>query len=171
MNSLKQTILVAILSCLFFSFSNCGGAQEVSGLPLEENPPFTIAEAAFQKWVAGTREGGSGIELYINISNVSEGVVFNDIYFRNKKTTLFTSPTIRSQYRASFTSAPSDRVMDLNPEKEAKNTPPVKFPFQLKDTEAVVSYTYKGNSEYFKITQLDEKEMIAYPGGNPNDEN
>lgn len=171
MTAFKNSFFSISLSLVLFSFSNCGGTQKASETELEQNPPFTVAEASFQKWVAGTQEGGSGVDVFINISNVSEGVVLQDLFFRNKKSQLNTSPTVRSQYIAHFKNSSSDPIMDIDPTKEAKNTPPEKTPFTLNQNEAVISYDYNGTTAYFKIEQLEEKEMLAYPGGNPNDEN
>jgi hypothetical protein len=171
MKSIKNIILLTLLSGLLFSFSNCGGTQDPLEIQFQSTPPFTVAEASFQKWVAGVQEGGSGTNVYINITNVSEGVELRDLYFRNEQAALNTSPNIRSQYVARFKKEGRSVIMDIDPEKEAKNTPPEKIQFQLNNTEAVVSYSYQGKTAYFKISQLEEKEMLAYPSSNPNDEN
>ena len=43
-----------------------------------------------------------------------------------------------------------------------------KFPFKLENNEAVLSYEYNNKMHYYKIANIEEKEMIAYPSSNPN---
>jgi hypothetical protein len=61
--------------------------------------------------------------------------------------------------------------MDGNAINEAANIPPQKSPFQLAKNEAVISYSENGKVNYYKVSNIKEKEMLAYPQGNPNIEN
>lgn len=164
-------IAIALLTLL--TFSNCGsGKTDISSFAFEQYPPFKVEAASYQQWVAGTPEGGSGVNVFINFSKIQEGVVFKEIYFRDKKTEVITSPTVRVQYVGYFKKeAKRDVIMDSNPLQEAANTPPNKIPFQLNDNDAVISYKFNGEIAYFKIENLEQKEMLAYPASNPNGDN
>ena len=173
MNSIKKIISFGCLSFLLFSFSNCGsGNTNSSYLPLEEYPPFIVEAASFQEWVAGTPQGGKGVNVFINFSEIQQGVVFKEIFFRGQKTEVVTSAAVRVQYVGYFNNEPKrDVIMDSNPIQEAANTPPQKIPFQLNDDDAVIIYTFNGEVAYFKIENLEQKEMLAYPASNPKGDN
>ncbi len=69
-----------------------------------------------------------------------------------------------------FKNEQKDIIMDSNSTNEAKNIPPQKIPFQLAENEAVLSYIYKGIAYYFKVYNIAEKEVIAYPQSDPNND-
>ena len=58
--------------------------------------------------------------------------------------------------------------MDSNSTKETANIPPTRFPFKLENNEAVLSYEYHNKMYYYKISNIEEKQLIAYPSRNPN---
>ena len=63
-----------------------------------------------------------------------------------------------------------DIIMDADIIKEAQNTPPEKIPFQLEENEAVISYTYKGSVQYYKISNIIKDEVIAFPEAKPKND-
>lgn len=158
------------LSIVLIGFSSCGGAQSSDGsISLEKNPPFKILDSYFQKWVAGTKEGGAGINLYLDFETIQPNVVIREVYFQNHILEAKNSGATPLSYVAHITSgSKNDLVMDIDPKKEAKNTPPQTFPFQLKANEAVIGYLVSGEKKYFKIDNLVERREIAYPQANPN---
>ena len=169
---MKIKFLLTII--ISFTLSSCGGSKS-NNSNFTSNPPFKIQEIYFQKWVSGVRGGGSGTNVYITFSEVSKGVVFQEIFFQNKKSNLNTTST--NQLAANFKSTQNTNViMDGDPTKEAVNTPPEKIPFQLEKNEAVISYSDPDSNRekktyYYKILNIEEKEMLAYPQSNPKIEN
>ncbi|MDC8005047.1 hypothetical protein POV27_13375 [Aureisphaera galaxeae] len=168
MKYLKQlTVLLGVMACLA-SFSNCAGGKDTM-YSLEQQPPFKVTSSYFQKWVAGVQEGGSGVNVYITIEDISEEIEVRNVYFRSKVEKAKNNPSYPDKYIAYFTSNKNrDVVMDLDPKKEAQNTPMGDFPFDLKENEAVISFFHKDTEKYFKISDIEEKPMIAYPSTNPN---
>ena len=164
---------IALALITFLLLANCGIRNtNTSSIVLELNPPFTIEEAAYQEWIAGTPQGGSGVTVFINFSNIQQGVVFKEIYFRDKNTEVVTSAAVRVQYVGYFKNEPKrDVVMDSNSINEAANTPPKKSPFQLYDDEAVISFEFNQELGYYKIENLEQKEILAYPASNPKGDN
>ncbi len=160
-----------ILILFTILFSSCGGSKSNNeNVKITINPPFTISKTYSQKWVAGLKGGGSGTNLIIEFSSVSEGIDFNKIYFRGK--VIEATSKKQNQIVGYFkTEMNHDVIMDSEISKEAANTPPQKLPFQLEENEAVISYTESGKIHYFKITNIEEKEMLAYPQTNPKIEN
>ena len=150
------------------SVSNCG-ASKTGTLTFDENPPFKVGDIYAQEWIAGTPEGGSGTNVYINLSGIEEGVVFNEVFYGKRSTELVSSPNVRVQYIGYFKNKLSRNIiMDADLIKEAVNEAPVVSPFDLKPNEAVISYTTQGQLQYYKTTEVTVKEPLAYPSTNPN---
>ncbi|MBX2828977.1 MAG: hypothetical protein KTR22_12500 [Flavobacteriaceae bacterium] len=168
MKYLKQlTALLGLVACLM-AFSNCAGGKDTM-YSLEQEPPFKIAGSYFQKWVAGVEQGGSGVNVYITIKDISEDIEIRNVYFRNKVGKAKVNPSNPDKFVAYFKKEMNrDIIMDSDPAKEAKNTPSDEFPFDLDDDEAVISYFQNDTEKYFKISEIEEKPMIAYPSTNPN---
>ena len=64
-----------ITSCATFK-------TEKDSFVLTQNTPFTIKNSYYQNWVAGVKEGGSGLNIYITIDDISEGVILKEFYFQ-----------------------------------------------------------------------------------------
>ena len=168
----KLQIVSGVISVFILSvfLSNCGSSKsDNANYTLTENPPFSIEEVYSQKWIAGIKEGGSGTNIYFTLKNLEPGTLINEIYFKNKITTAEEKNTLI--FVGYFKNDQQDIIMDSDTTNEANNIPPKKSPFQLEENEAVLSYTYKGIEYYFKVTKIEEKEVIAYPSSKPNKEN
>ncbi len=153
--------------------SNCGGGKtEKETYPLVQNPPFKIIDAYYQDWVAGIPEGGSGTNVYITLGDFTEEVVVEEIFFRKKVSNAELSPQTTNQYIGYFRKDQRDDItMDIDPVKEAQNTPRKSFPFVLKDNEAVIGYRKGNEMKYTKVTSLRMEELLAYPATKPKDDN
>lgn len=168
MKKYLQTIRI-LLPVLFLSFSNCAGPRVSKSDMFEKKPPFTINEAYFQKWVAGIKEGGSGISVHLVFGQIDPNVEIEDLFFRNQVLKTQNSKVNKNEYIAQLSfSSENEITMDIDPMKESVNTPPQDFSFQLNENEAVVGYLFEGKRSYFKISDLSEKPQIAYPQSNPN---
>lgn len=169
MIQLTKWVSLIGLFCVLVLLTNCGSKKyDTTAITLSKDAPFTIEDASFQRWMAGTKEGGSGFKLSFVLDNVSSDTQINKVFFRNRETPLHKNG--KKQYKGSFKIETNDVVMSSDVIEEAKNTPPEKIPFQLSDTDAVISYHYQGLIYYYKISDLEEKDPIAYPG-NPNTNN
>jgi hypothetical protein len=169
MKHIKQIFTLFTLSFLFLSVSGCGSSQGDKPVTFEENPPFVISDIYSQAWIAGIQGGGAGTNVHITLESIEEGVTLDKIYFRRKSellTQMIGSPTTFTGYFKSEKNR--DVIMHDNPVKEANNTPPDPFPFQLGENEAVIAYTVNKSSKFFKVSNIVEKEIIAYPATNPN---
>ena len=166
----KFISLPIFISVVIVGLSRCGSAQNSErAIVIEQNPPFKLKEAYYQKWVAGTKEGGSGTNVHLDFENIQPNVVIQDLYFKNNVLEVKNSGTTPMSYVAHVTpNSNNDVLMDIDPTKEAKNVPSKTFPFELKTNEAVIGYSVGGEKKYFKINHLVEKREIAYPQANPN---
>lgn len=150
--------------------TSCGSAQQSkSEIMLVQDPPFKIIDAYYQKWVAGVKDGGAGLNLHIVFEKLDPKVRINEIYFRNEKRNARKTSQDENVFVADFPNNLEDNViMDIDPIKESKNTLVQKFAFDLKGNEAVIGYLYEGKKQYYKISNLPEKHQISYPQSNPN---
>ena len=163
---------------LFFmaSFSNCSSAKKTNSetnklgtQDFQEKPSFTLDKTYYQYWVAGVKGGGSGIHMYVSVLTNKKNVVFDSVYFRGMQSKLELS---KMGYIASFkTEANQKEDVIMSNEKKAEygNKMPSKqnFPFQLKDTECVISYIEDTITKYSKIENLIEKPRDQYPSAPP----
>lgn|SRR5690606_7112059 len=168
--NLKKIIALLTLPTLLLCFPNCVGSKDPnSNKSFVENPPFKIAEAYYQNWVAGVQDGGSGTNVHILLDEKDTDVVIQNIYFKNQILEAKGNVNEPNQFVAYLKNdAQRDVVMDADPIKEAQNNPPKTFPFQLTDNQAVIEYWFGGKKNYYKISNLAEKQMLPYPQANPN---
>ncbi len=168
--NLKTILALLTVPMLLLSFSNCGGTQDTSSnKSFVENPPFKIAEAYYQNWVAGVKAGGSGTNVHVVFGEMDADVVVQNIYFRNQILEAKGNINEPNQFVAYLKNdSQHDVIMDSDPTKEAQNTPPKSFPFSLESNQAVVEYWFGGKKNFYKISNLSEKERIPYPQSNPN---
>ncbi len=133
----------------------------------EENPPFSINNATYQKWVAGTQEGGKGTNVTLEFEYIDSGVMLKDVFFDSQVTALSPLPNQQNTYMGYFTqNSNRNFVMDGDVVKEVVNTLPKKNNFDLEKNQAVISYLKEGKLHYVKLDELIELPLLAYPSTN-----
>ncbi|WP_438710583.1 hypothetical protein ACSTS3_17355 [Aquimarina muelleri] len=151
-----------ILSLLFvlITCTQCASQQ------IDKKNPVEIKEAYFQRWISGVEGGGSGLMVYIEI-NENTDVQLEYAYFKGKKIKLGHKTNERVYVgRYSVVSKRPELIMSDNPKEEFKNKLPdveEKIPFTLKENECMISYIKNGKKGFFKLDNIVEKEMEAYP--------
>ena len=114
---------------------------------------------------------GQGINIFIPAEDKSASL--DSVYFRKQAAKLEFRPDLK-QYIGRFTFNPkskNDLVFSSDPKEEYGNEmPPIpkKIPFELEDNECVVSYLEGDEIKYYKIVNVVEKAMIAYPSAPQN---
>ena len=166
MKTLKKIVSTTVMLIVMVSFSQCSSTKK-----LQEQVAITFGDVYCQKWIAGIKEGGSGLNIIIPTSNTS--IKLDSVYFRGKAAKLEIKSSGDVVYIAKFLSSlntKQDIIMSSNPKAEYGNKLPViqeKIPFELKDTECVISYKKGNKTQYFKITNVLEKDLLAYPSAPP----
>ena len=166
----KYNFLVLLISAIvsITIITSCATFKtEKDSFALTQNTPFIIKNSYYQNWVAGVKEGGSGLNIYITIDNISEGVILKEFYFQGN---IFEVKSSKNSVFVGYYKNETDKdfIMDSNSTKETANIPPTRFPFKLENNEAVLSYEHYNKMYYYEISNIEEKQLIAYPSRNPN---
>jgi hypothetical protein len=155
---MKTLKIFAILITILLH-SECASAK------IEKNPPFTITSAIYNNWF-GSQPGNRGINVTITHTYLYP-VKFDSIYFSKKITNLESTKTKeKKMIIANFVSSVRpDIILDVNSSKEINNPAPriKKFPFELNQNEAIISYILKGKTKYFKVKSIKKGKSVFYP--------
>ena len=121
-------------------------------------PPFEISEATYSYWTGG-QPGVSGITILIRY-DTDKTIQFDSIYFQSKTGYIENNIHDGKDYLIGRidTSKPATPTINENSDKQ----PDQRFPFQLLQNEAVISYSYQNKSFYFKISNLKETDKIVF---------
>lgn len=139
--------------------SKCSSSQD-----LVENPPFKTGEVASEDWVSA--EGEKGTNLFVPITE-GKDIMLDSVYFRGNIVKL--ERIKRDSYLVFIgkfknnLNTERDIVMHSDPKKEVGNIPPLpkkKLPFELKENEAVVSFTEGEQVKYYKIENIKESPTV-----------
>lgn len=165
MKMLKSLFALIGFLILPLTMTQCGTTKS----DLQE-PPFQTAEVYYKQWIAGVQGGGSGIDLYVPITDMSDGIQLEKAFFKGKVAPL--NATEGKVFVAHFfTDLNNERDLTLHADaiEEAVNTPSVSesFPFPLKTDEAGISYKENGVLKYTKLTNIIQKESIPRPTAPP----
>lgn len=151
---MKKFIGIGFITLVSFTFFGCGVSKA------QNEHPFKVQDATYANAV-GEQPDLVLTTLKIMINNPE--IQLDSVYFKNHKAPLKRVESgENSVFTGSFTTStiPHDYILDSDPKQEFGNKPPVtgsKFPFELKDNEAVVSYFYKGKIKYCKISDVKEE--------------
>ncbi len=158
----KLIVFKIILSALLFI--SCSAQKNVKTLP------FATDEVYFQRWIGGQRLTGGGTEFYIKFKEpFSVNFFLKKVYFQGKEAPL--EKKDETVYTANFVQRPkdSDLILDQNPANEYGNTAPEisKPKFKLIDNEAILEFEINKKIKFYKISNIKEKELLAYPSAKP----
>jgi len=157
MKNLKKVSYI-IVYAMAISFAFQCASPKLTTPNLEQQTPFTVKPVTFQEWYAGIKVGGTGINIFLPISNSDEGVSFNEVFFRNLRGNLIKEEgqytSVLKHPSRLYTFKKADRPMD--------------YPFKLKDDECVISYTENGQLKYYKIKAINEVAGTYYENGPPS---
>jgi hypothetical protein len=154
---MKKVYLLLFAISIAFSSYQCFSSKYL----LEKESTLSPHRPYFQAWIGGVKKGDSGVNVYLPNLNANKNVVLDSIYFRGIKGKLIEG---RAMYTAQLQN-PSPYERDMSIEAAFKKEEKVKFPFELLNTECVISYLEDGVRKYLKISGLTEKEGVYYEEG------
>ncbi|WP_237277634.1 hypothetical protein [Tenacibaculum ovolyticum] len=148
------------------SFTQC------ASIKLEATPPFTIKSASYSH-ITGGLPGNSSLNLMIEFS-ANKSIDFKNVYFQNRIVTAVIEEKqsknyIAARYKTSTNNNKADLVLNADSKKEYGNTAKKqeKFPFELKENEAIVSYKIDTKTLYYKIEGIKKERKIFMPSSKP----
>ncbi len=149
---MKQLTYLASFLILFFIVS-CSGSKQV-----KQQGPVQASHAYFQNWTTDIKIGSSGSNIFIANLTTNNDVTIDSVYFRKMKGKLVKG---RSLY--------SSQLVRMLPNSQGNKltTEGVIVPIELVSNECAVSYTENGETKYYKITNISEKEGVHYKYGPP----
>ena len=159
LNFLFLIIFVVLILGLLRSCKSCDTNKNTTEFII--NPPFSIDKIYYQKWIAGTQGGGSGVNLYVEFSQINKGVLLNEFYFRNNIAAVKKSN--ESLYVGHFNANEIRSIQDNDRQNEVINPLSFESKFKLENHEAILSYQYDNVFFHYKISNINEKEIVAYP--------
>lgn len=155
--------ILSILTILLV-FAQCRSSA------LVQNPSFKVEKAFYNNWVGG-QPGVRGTKLEVHLKNAAE-IIFDSLYFNNKvtKVEVLQKEEITQLIGHYSTSKriKNDLIIDIDPKNELQNTPPIikKFPFELNNNEAIVSYKKGKKTVFFKIVNIKKIQPTLFPSVN-----
>lgn len=142
---MKTFKLLSIL-IIIIGLSQCGSAK------FQKNPPFQISSSTYYNEFNNTETN-----IYIRYTS-KDDINFDSIYFQKRKgkVEIKTISDLNYIFGNFKNFKRNDLVLDVNSIKELNNRIPEikKFPFDLKENEAIISYKTKGKTKYYKITSV-----------------
>ncbi|NNK88362.1 MAG: hypothetical protein HKO90_08775 [Flavobacteriaceae bacterium] len=165
MKKLRSIVLTVLAFIAMTSFSQCSSSKK-----LQKNTPEGIGQVFCQSWVAGVEGGGSGLNIFIPVTRAD--LMLDSVYFRGKVARLeFKEQAMQfvGRYTSDFNKK-KDIIMSQDVKEEYGNEMPAiekPIPFDLKDNECVISLRKGEKTKYFKITNVVEKQALAYPSAPP----
>ena len=162
--------LLEIFSLVLFSslILQCSSAQK-----MQKEAPISINRIEIQEWIAGIQGGGAGINMEIQVPEKTT-ISLDSVFFRGLRAKVVPA---RTNFVAKFVSPVNqnrDVTMSNNPNDEYGNKLPVivqKSPFELENTECVISYKEGGTTKYFKYSNVIEKPRQDRPSAPPRNRN
>ncbi|MBU2926815.1 hypothetical protein [Winogradskyella psychrotolerans] len=157
MKLLRKSAYAIVFTIICGATNLCDAQNNKISTTFQKQAPFEVNSPSFQEWYAGIKVGGTGINIFLPITDVAQNVEITEIYFRNLKGDLI---KVNGTYSA--------QLKNNSPYYTFKKSEPTEdYPFKLKDTECVVAYTENGQSKYFKITNITEFAGTYYENGPP----
>ncbi len=158
---------IVLIFLTFFLNQTCN--KKISETQILDQLPSVIESVYFQKWVAGQEKYGSGIRFFIQFKNeFPENIKLKKIYFQGHELDL--QPEGENIFTTNLNNKPKhDRILDANSEKEFGNKPPeISIPkYELMLNEAVLEFEKDQKPFVFKLQNIKQKELLAYPSSKP----
>lgn len=157
MKNLKNVTYIIVCAMAISLVFQCA-TPKLTTTNFEQQTPFTVKPVTFQEWYAGIKVGGTGINVFVPVSNTAEGVTLEEVFFRNLRGKL-----IKEQGKYTSVLKHPSRLYTFK-----KADKPTDYPFNLKDNECVISYTENGQLKYHKIKAINEVAGTYYENGPPS---
>lgn len=150
-------IIIAILSC---------SSQKETYKTL----PYEVESTYFQRWIGGQELTGSGTNFHLKLKKpLPENTTIKKIFFQNKESDV--TQENETTFTSRFYTKPQDKalILDEDSTKEYGNKAPeiIRPEFKLQNNEAMLEFHIGNKIQHYKLVDIKEKELIAYPATRP----
>ncbi|MBO3096707.1 hypothetical protein J4051_00375 [Gelidibacter sp. DF109] len=157
---MKTLYLFSTIIMMSLSASKCSDAKK-----MDKKAPSIIGEVYVEASNSEDLSGDSGYTLYIPMhTQEKQDIQLDSVYFRNQIVKLDRKTEGENILYVgdfkNFKKSNDDIIMSSNPLDEMANKPPRiqnRIPFEIEDSEGIVSYKYKGDIRYFKIENIQDR--------------
>ncbi len=149
---MKKNIIILLL----IGLGSCSSQKKIE----TTNQYFETGTSSIQEWVGGRAESGSSFKLKIALTTSTEGISFEEIFFRHRILSCELKEEGEDFYLLTeYDPKALENVDNAEDQVQTKD----KFPFELLPTEAVISYNKNGGqTKYFKIMEIKEKAPLLF---------
>ena len=134
----------------FLLFCSCHSPKEML---LKKHPPFVLENVFYKSWVGG-QPGVRGLVLTFSCLLQAEGLQLDSIYFRKQWAPIEANANSQNSFAAYFANSPKrNPPFRTGYENTISAISLSKTPFLLKETEAVLAYSHRQNTGFFKIKE------------------
>jgi hypothetical protein len=159
---MKQISISVCIVALSISNTFCSSQKQIS-----TKSPQKIESAYYQGWIAGQEMGGRGVNMFLKFENqVDAKFELKKMYFQDKVTNLESSNSTLFVARFFEKSPNQNLISDGNNEPTTQKIIP-KLCVGLKPNQAIIEYSEDNQIKYFKLENIEEKELLAYPSTRP----
>ena len=158
MKLLKKATYAIVFAVICGSAFPCSAQKRAAKATFEEQAPFKVNPVYFQEWYAGIKVGGTGINIFLPITDLAENIEIERVYFRNLTGRLTKKD---GRYYALLKNKSPHYTFK-------KSEAPADYPFTLNDNECAVSYIENGKTKYVKIAAKNEVAGTYYENGPPS---
>lgn len=135
---------ISILGLSLFVLSGCGSTKK-----LETTAPFSLGEAYAQKWSISQSPKDGGYEIVVSVLSLeNDNANLKNVYYNGKMAPISIELT--------------DKGIIGIAEFGAVVESPEEFPFDLTETQAVISYVHKEKVKYYQINGIQQNLPISY---------
>ena len=143
---LKKAIFIIATIIL----SSCGSNK----IKLEKSSLVKFDKAIYSKYNSGIKSGKSGFNIHLSTQDKENNINISGIYFKNGYSVLkFSTPNIYTGFIITYYGDKDEEGSSSNKEdaKLGRSDKEKKLPFLLKDNEAIIACSIKGEKNYFKV--------------------
>tara|TARA_Y100000815_G_C13199093_1_gene446040 strand:+ start:197 stop:664 length:468 start_codon:yes stop_codon:yes gene_type:complete len=135
-----------------FIISGCSSTKKI-----ETTAPFSLGEPYAQKWTLENDSVKEGHEVVIPILSLEKDrAELKNLYYMGKRAPLQMKLTSKGNVAVAEFGDIANESVEISQEDEP-------FPFQLSETQAVVSYVNNEKVKYFQINGIQRNLAITYP--------
>ena len=157
MKLLKKAYFAVVFTGIIATTLQCASSKDII-TTFEKPTSFKVKPVYFQEWYAGIKVGGTGINIFLPITDVAENIEIDRVYFRNLSAKL-------TKKDGKYMSL----LKNKSPNSKFKSTEAsANYPFTLSDNECAISYIENRKTKYLKIVGINQVAATYHKNGLPS---